>query len=112
MTHEQVSCQCFCHWHHSRSSLPGKTDFTHVAETLVVQGVALRRREQQEPTIDDALEGLGDLDPEDAVTPQEAGMRKSGGLQAIQPTPAKPLMVTAVGMQDLEDFHLRVCTIV
>ncbi|KAL3160845.1 hypothetical protein ABBQ38_009249 [Trebouxia sp. C0009 RCD-2024] len=79
------------------------------APLFVARQLAL---EQQEPTIDDALEGLEDLDPENVVTPQEAGMRKSGGLQAVQPTPAKPLMVTAVGMQDMEDFHLKLCTIV
>lgn len=91
-------------------------------------------REQQGPTIDDIIDELGKMDsselkelekrldgleeadleemedPENAVIPQEAGMGRSRGLQAIQP--AKPLIVTAAGMQDMEDFHLKVCTMV
>lgn len=89
-------------------------------------------REQQGPTIDDIIDELGKLDsselkelekrldgleeaelgemedPENVVIPQEAGMGRSRGLQAMRP--AKPLIVTAAGMQDMEDFHLKVCT--
>ena len=86
-------------------------------------------REQQDPTLDAIIDELGklnssdleelerqleneleeqELDPESAVIPQEASMGRSRGLQATQP--AKPLVVTAAGMQDMEDFHLKVCT--
>lgn len=49
-------------------------------------------------------------DPENAVIPQQARLGRSRGLQATQP--AKPLIVTAAGMQDMEDFHLKVYTLV
>lgn len=92
----------------------GGTHSSFLMETCLtyIRCLLLPCREQQEPTIDDALEGLEDLDPEDAAIPQQASMGRSGGLQAVQPTPAKPLLVTAVGMQDMEDFHLKVCTLV
>ena len=53
---------------------------------------------------------LEELDPETAITPQEASLGGSKGLQAMRP--AKPLTVTATGMQDMEDCHSRVCATV
>ena len=88
-------------------------------------------REQQDPTLDAIIDELGklnsseleqlerqledeleeqELDPESAVIPQEASTGRSRGLQAIQP--AKPLVVTAAGLEDMEGFHLKICTMV
>ena len=88
-------------------------------------------REQQDPTLDAIIDELGKLnssqleelerqleheledqglDPESAVMPQQASMRRSRGLQATRS--AKPLVVTAAGMQEMEEFHLKVCTMV
>ena len=41
-------------------------------------------REQQGPTIDDALEGLRGSDPDDPTGSQEAGYGRARGLQANQ----------------------------
>lgn len=88
-------------------------------------------REQQDPTLDAIIDELGkldpseleelerqldneleeeELDPKSAVIPQEASTGRSWGLQATKP--AKPLVVTAAGMQDMEDFHMKLCTMV
>lgn len=88
-------------------------------------------REQQDPTLEAIVDELGklnpseleelerqleneleeeQLDPESAGVPQEASTGRSWGPQATKP--AQPLVVTAAGMQDMEDFHLKICTMV
>lgn len=51
-------------------------------------------REQQGPTIDDALEDLQEMIPDSpAASSQQAGMSKPRGLQALQPVRAWQLTV-------------------
>ena len=100
--------------------------------TAPAESHCLLCREQQDPTLDAIIDELGklnsseleelerqledeleeqELDPESAIIPQEASMGRSWGVQATH-AHAKPLVVTAAGMQDMEDFHLKICTLV